>query len=389
MKLTESPWASLSPTARSVALEVLLHGPVSRTELAHTLNLSTASLTRLTKPLLDSGLLVEQVSEEIPVGGPGRPLTPLDIDPQLQHFIGIKLTGTHAYGVVTTLRCDILRESTCEISRSDPTAVADDLAAFVNELAADQPIAAVGVALGGSVRDFSLVKFATFLRWHDVDLRALLTERIGRPVIISNDLDALMEAEHWFGDGRDVHSFATLTIGAGVGLGVVVHDKLITGPDSGIGLIGHFPLDPTGPVCTHGHHGCSDALLSSESIRAQATLLLNKSVSYDEVLDLAQTGDPAMELVVNRSAFAFGTLIAAVANIVQPQRILLTGEGINLARVGRTSLLQGVAEARQPETSALDLRILDYEPNLWARGAAAVAIQRTILDDLPGLGTQA
>jgi predicted NBD/HSP70 family sugar kinase len=364
-----------------VALEVLLHGPLARTELANRLDLSTPSLTRITKPLLDAGVLRE-ASEALPRGG-GRPLQPLDVDADLQQFVGIKLTGSSAHGVLTNLRADVLATGNRAITAQDPQAVAGTLADLLHELSSASAPAAVGVALGGAVRDFTLVRRAPFLHWHDVDLGLMLSERTGLPVVVANDLDALMEAEHWFGDGRDVHSFAALTIGAGVGGGLVIHDRLVTGPDSGIGLLGHFPLDPLGPSCPDGHRGCADAMLSTGAIHTQAAMVLGRPVTYDEVLDLAAAEDPLADQIVGRSAFAFGTLIAAVANIAQPERVLLTGEGIRLAQVAHERLNAGIAQARQPEASPLDLRILDDDPTLWGRGAAAVAIQRTVLAALP------
>lgn len=376
-----SPWVPLSSTSRRVVLEVLLHGPLARTELARRLDLSTPSLTRLTRPLLDSGVLHE-VDEPTPRGG-GRPLQPLDVDQDFQRFVGIKLMGFRAHGVLTNLRADILATGVREVTAQDPRSVVEVLDALVTELSGHNAPAAVGVGLGGAVRHFSLVQRAPFLHWHGVDLGVLLSERTGLPVVIANDLDALMEAEHWFGDGRDVHSFATLTIGAGVGGGLVIHDRLVTGPDSGIGLLGHFPLDPLGPSCPEGHRGCADAMLSTEAIHTQAAMVLGRAVTYDEVLDLAAAGEPLADQIVGRSAHALGTLIAAVANIAQPERILLTGEGIRLARVAQERLHRGIAQARQPEASPLDLRILDDDPSLWARGAAAVAIQRTVLSQLP------
>lgn len=376
-----SPWSPLSPSSRRVALEVLLHGPLARTELAHRLELSTPSLTRLTRPLLDSGVLRE-VADTQPHSS-GRPLQPLDVDPTVQAFVGIKLTGFRAYGVLTNLRADILRSASRDVTDTSPDAVTTVLADLVRELSAEATPAALGIGVGGAVRDFTLVQRAPFLRWTGVDLGRLVATATGVATVIANDLDALMEAEHWFGDGRDVQSFAALTIGAGVGGGLIVHNRLVAGPDSGLGLLGHFPLDPFGPTCPDGHRGCADAMLTTDAIRSQATMLLGRPVSYDEVLDLTAAGDPAMDQIVGRAAHAFGTLIAAVANIAQPERIVLTGEGIRLAEVGEERLRAAIAQARNPEASELDLRVLEDDPTLWARGAAAVAIQRTVLARLP------
>ncbi|GAA4424435.1 ROK family transcriptional regulator [Actinokineospora soli] len=356
-----SPWAPLLPSARRVTLEVLLHGPLARSELADRLGLSTASLTRLTKPLMDAGLLRE-VETPNPRGG-GRPLQPLDVDPDVQRFIG---------------------SATAEITDQSPEAVVARIAELVAELDdGARPVAAIGIGIGGVVRGFSRVQRAVFLHWGEIDLGAAVTAATGRPTVVSNDVDALLEAEHWFGDGRDVQSFAVLTIGAGVGGGLVVHDHLVSGPDSGLGLLGHFPVDPLGPACPEGHRGCVKALLTTDAIQSQAALTLGKPVTYDEVLDLAEAGNAVADQIVGRAAHAFGTLIAAVANIAQPERIILTGEGIRLAQVAEARVRAAIAQSRHAEASPIDLRFISDDPTLWARGAAAVAIQRTVLVALP------
>ena len=77
----------------------------------------------------------------------------------------------------------------------------------------------------------------------------------------------------------------------------------------------------------------------------------------------------------------------ARSNIAMPELVILTGEGIRLAQVGRERVLDGVRSARNPEATALDIRVLNDDPQLWARGAAAVAIQRFVLDDLRWSGS--
>lgn len=377
-----SPWQGLAPSARRVALEVLLHGPLARTELAQRLNLSTASLTRLTRPMLDRGLLLEV--DETPVNGGGRPQQPLDVDATTQHFVGVKLTGETAYGVLTDLRAGILAAQDAVLDSHEPEQIVALLADLVRDLTiqGERP-AAIGIGIGGQARDLRHVARAPFLGWRDVDLGGLLSERTGTPVIVANDLDALMEAEHWFGLGRDVRHFAALTIGTAVGGGLVAHDRLVTGPDAGLGLLGHFPLDPLGPACPDGHRGCANAMLSMDAIRVHASMALGRTVTYDQVLDLAAAGDPIADHIVGNAAHAFGALIAAVANIALPERVLLTGEGIRLAHVGQARLQAGIAANRNPAASPIDVRLIDNDPHVWARGAAGLALRHTVLATVP------
>ncbi|MGW3464139.1 ROK family transcriptional regulator, partial [Streptomyces olivaceoviridis] len=128
-------WLPLSPAERSVAIEVLVHGPLSRTELARRLRLSQGSLTRLTKPLIESGLLVEAAE----TGGAGesrqgRPSQPLDIVAESRSFLGFKITADRVYGVVTTLRSDVTGRLDRPLTTHDPDAVAALLAEMTTEL---------------------------------------------------------------------------------------------------------------------------------------------------------------------------------------------------------------------------------------------------------------
>ena len=101
------------------------------------------------------------------------------------------------------------------------------------------------------------------------------------------------------------------------------------------------------------------------SIQTQTSLALGRSTSYDQVLDLATAGDPTADRKVSNAARALGVLIA---NIALPERILLTGEGIRLAKVGWDRLQDSIGENRNPEASKLDVRLIDDDPILWAAG---------------------
>ncbi|WP_143675718.1 winged helix-turn-helix transcriptional regulator, partial [Streptomyces milbemycinicus] len=119
-------WPPLSPGERAVAIEVLVHGPLSRSEIARRLNLSAGSLTRLTKPLIESGLLIESAEDtmlaEVRLG---RPSQPLDVVPESRYFLGFKITGDRVYGVVTTLRSDVVARYERPLTTHDPAEVAD------------------------------------------------------------------------------------------------------------------------------------------------------------------------------------------------------------------------------------------------------------------------
>ena len=372
--------AEVSASARELAREVLLHGPISRAELGRRLGLSPASLTRLSKPFLDRGWFIE--ASETVQGATGRPAKPLDVQVDSRRFVGVKLTGESAFGVITDLRAGALDQDERRLAMHDVDAVVAavaDLVAGLRDGDGDGAnVSGLGVSIGGNVADQRIVTRAPFLGWRDVALAERLERELGMPVTVENDVTALTTAEQWFGAVRGRPAFAVVTIGAGVGYGLVVHDRVITTPDSGLGLGGHLPLDPNGPLCGDGHRGCSTAMLSIPSITAQLGIALGHEVDYDEVLRLAREGHPLAVSVTTAAGRALGRMMAGIANIAMVDTIVLSGEGVGLWNVVGDIALAALAEDRDPEASPVELFVDDTGFASWARGAAAVAIQAAL-----------
>lgn len=234
---------------------------------------------------------------------------------------------------------------------------------------------AIGVSIGGKVTDSRVVARAPFLGWRDVDLGGMLSTDLGLPVTVENDVVALAAAEHWFGVARGIENFALITIGAGVGYGLVIHDRAVLTRDTGLGLGGHFPLDPTGPLCLDGHRGCSTAMLSVPSMCAAARIGLGYDVGYEQLLELYLSGNPVAASVVRAAAAALGHMVAAAANLAMVDTVVLSGEGIGLVRVALELVRQGIDTDRDPDATPVRLLVDDSGFGAWARGAAAVAIQ--------------
>ncbi|WBM81015.1 ROK family transcriptional regulator [Cryobacterium breve] len=362
--------------ASDLAREVLIHGPILRSDLSRRLGLSPATLTRLTRPLVDRGLLIE-MTEQLD-GAMGRPAKPLDVRADARQFIGIKLTSDTAVGVTTNLKAAEGRRAERALPNHEVATVVDVIAELVHELADDQDFTAIGISVGGAVSNRRVVERASFLGWNSVRLADEVEERLGIPVTVENDVVALTAAEHWFGLGRGLSNFAVITIGAGVGYGLVMCDQVVSTSDTGLGRGFHFPLDPTGPLCSLGHRGCATAMLTIPSIRAQVEVGLAVPVSYAEVIELAREGNPVASQVVHAAGAALGRLIAAVANLAMVEHVVLAGEGLSILTVAGDVMRAAIRDDRDAEAAAIDLRIDENGFTSWARGAAAIAIQQAV-----------
>ncbi|MEJ3654832.1 ROK family transcriptional regulator [Actinomycetes bacterium KLBMP 9759] len=370
---SDDRWSALDGSERLVAVEVLRHGPLPRAELAKRLGLSPPSLTRLTRPLIDSQMLVEGVTEAH--RRTGRPSLPLDVRPDARRFIGVKLTGDELFAVVTDLRATVLREVERPLPGRAPAQVIGAVAEVVTTLRETHPdVTALGITLGGFVTGHRHVAGAYFLGWTDVPLADEVAAASGLPTVAENDVRALTAAEHWFGAGRGCRSFAMVTIGAGIGTGFVVHDRVIEGHHGASGAITHRSIGGSA-VCEQGHRGCASALLSSYHLTADMSRAIGSPVTYPELLELAGSGHPAARRIVGDAGHALGLLVTDIVNFLDPEVVFLSGEGVGLVEHARPQLEATIAEYRVHDSPPVRVEVLDRPFSQWARGAAAVAIQ--------------
>jgi predicted NBD/HSP70 family sugar kinase len=378
MQKLGTPFPALTEASRSVLIDLLVHGPASRADLARRAGLSPASLTRITRSLVDVDLVTE--SDAASPQRTGRPSQPLDVNVDLAHLVGIKLSATQLNLVTTDLRARILSERTVPMSATDPETVTATIAEVVSQqISTDPSICAVGVSLAGPVSPRSeVVRVSPFLDWSDVPLVRMIRESTGLPAVVENDVRALTAAEHWFGAAAGCRDFVLVTIGVGVGCGIVVDDRLVDGASGGSGQIGHLPVTEWGPLCERGHRGCVRSYLSSTSIVGQVSTALGRDVGYDEVLTLAARGNPVARRVVDEAGRALGTLIGTIAAITAPTKVLVSGEGVALASVAQDTIAEYARAVQHWTLPDVPIEIAPFTFTEWAKGAAVIALRNQL-----------
>ena len=374
-----APWSELSRGPRKALVELLVHGATSRADLARTSGSSAATLTRITRALFEAGLIIENAAS--PPVRAGRPSLPMDVDVHAAHLIGVNLTRTAIHLVRTDLRARIIEQVDVELASIGPADVARSIADAVNAQQDKDPlVAAVGIGLAGPVAPGSeVVHTSPFLGWREVPLVCMVRELTDLPTVVENDVRALTAAEHWFGAGAGCGNFVLLTIGAGVGCGTVIRHQLVEGRTGGSGQVGHLPLDPAGPRCERGHHGCARSYLASSSIIGQVEAGTRcESLSYRNVLDMAADKNLVAHRVVTDAARALGRLIAAVVSISGPEKVLLSGEGVELAEQNLDLVTTESLAGQHWTLPPVPIEISPFTFTEWARGAAVIALRRQL-----------
>lgn len=352
------------------------HGALSRTEIAAHSNLSGPTVSGITAELIEAGLIYEQ-STGASTGG-RRPVL-IAFNPRAGHVVGIKLTETTATAVLTDLNATVVAHHSAALDGHAPAAIVATVAGVVATLApaaGDAGVLGVGIGMAAVVdRRRAMVRSATYFGWRELPLAQMLGECLSVPVILDNDVNALAVAEQWFGAGRGVTDFLVVSLGRGVGLGMVLNGRLYRGANGGAGEFGHTIVQVNGPQCACGRRGCLEAFVSDPAIVRQATEALGRSITIQEVYALALQGDPHVLSIYHGAAEMLGLAVANLVNTLNPSVIIVGGEG---ARAGHLMLaaFQRALDAYCFGRLREDVRIV-VEPwgdDGWARGAASLLL---------------
>ncbi|WP_149829207.1 ROK family transcriptional regulator [Streptomyces tailanensis] len=378
-----------TPAAAQIFTIVLSHGPLARAEIAQRAALSPAAVTKAVRPLIETGYLVEDVDGRSRPGL-GRPANLVRVDGGRALFLGVKVTGDEIIAVLTDLRCRIRIARRTPLADRRPAGVLATLSDLVLELLTEAEgfgaaVKGVGIAVSGDVdRAEGLVRYSPFLEWRDVPLADLAAMTVGLPVTVDNDVRALTVAEQWFGAGAGLSDFALVTVGAGIGCGLVVRGRVVAGAHGVAGEIGHLSLDPAGPRCHCGNRGCVEAIASESAIVRDVRAGTGVDVAdAAEALELAHRGDPGARKVYARAGWAIGRAIGSVVNLLGPERVIISGEGLAAYDLFAEQIRDAFAASAFGAAARCDVRTHPLPFEEWARGAAATAIQSFIASDPP------
>ncbi len=370
-------WPTLHEGQRKVLRELIIHGGQSRVDIARKLDVSRANLSRIARELVDLGLVSEGAAQHS--ASRGRPAELLHLQPGAAHFVGVKLTGDHLYAVVTDLAAQVVDERTERLESRDPASVADQIARVSQQLVVDRAVpAALGVCLAGNVLERAgvrLVEQSHFLGWDSAPLADLIEARVPQRVSIANDVVALTAAHHWFGAGVGHASLVVYGLGAGIGSGIVVFDEVMTGSSGRAGHVGHARLHASGRPCELGHDDCVHSFVTMGAISHNA----GTGEDYFAALGAARAGEPAAVRAFALAARALGVIIADSVNAIDPEKVLVTGEGVDMMELAPHELSMGLADhLEQVDPAGVVIERLPFTFSHYARGAAITAMRDLI-----------
>ncbi|HVF05056.1 MAG TPA: ROK family glucokinase [Frankiaceae bacterium] len=245
------------------------------------------------------------------------------------YAVGVDIGGTKIAAGVVDDAGRIVAETRCP-TPDDAAGALDAVVGAVAEVRESYDVGAVGLAAAGYVSaDRSRMLFAPNLPWHDVPVRDLLGDRLGVPVYVENDANCAAWAEYRFGAGRGESHLVCLTVGTGIGGGIVLGGQLYRGWSGTAGEPGHLGVVPDGIACGCGNAGCFEQYASGTAlVRYSAARGLD--LDGPAVTDAARAGDERAVAAFAEVGYWLGRGLADLVSVLDPG-VLVVGGGVAAA----------------------------------------------------------
>jgi glucokinase-like ROK family protein len=370
---------------RSTVLNTIkTHASISRAEIARITGLSAATVTGITAELIQKGLIFEKAEGDS--RGGRRPIL-LALNPRGGFVIGIKLMEDHAIGAITDLETTVLAKYSEDFQNTSLEDVIDTLINIVDMLLkqvdiTQEQLLGIGIGVAGIVDARNgILRNSPFLGWKDVPLEDLLNSRIQVPVHIDNDVNTLTLTEQLFGAGQGIENFLVLTVGRGVGMGMVINGQLYRGVNGGGGEFGHTVIDPEGPLCTCGKSGCIETYVSEPALLQMVTEASSRGEfpriinTIEDLITIAKEGNSVAISIFTQAGEKLGYGVANLINVLSPELIIISGEGIRAGDLLFTPMKAEIAQHVMPGLAEdTEIRFDTWEDDAWARCAAGLVL---------------
>ena len=373
------------------------NGSLSRAEIAKLTGLTPASVTNITKFLIEDNFLIES---KIGESSGGRPPIILEFNPDARYVVGVGIGVGVIDVVITNLSASIIikRSMRIEEERYDYDLVLKKLVNLINEVVKSskidkEKILGVGVALHGIVNAKTGISIhALYYGWKNRDIKEKLEEALDLTVYVDNDVRAMSLGESWFGATKDIANFVTLNISNGIGAGIIINNMPYYGVDFSAGEIGHIVVEADGDKCNCGNYGCLETVASNNNITRKAIKLIKQGVNsslskaIDDINDLsiedickaANDGDELSITILKEAARYIGIAITNLINILNPTAIVVVGE-IFENTTHTIETLSEIVKNRGLKLSSENVRIIR---SLLGRDAAVVGAATLVIQEI-------
>ena len=362
---------------RDIVLELLRRRqPIARVDLARLSGLQRSTVSLIVEQLMQERWIVEGATIRT---ARGRRPTMLSLNADLVMLV-VDIRPNHAVCAVIDLNGHFLTRESVPIA-ADPELGVARIAEALERMRggfARKSFEGVGISLPGRVHpETQQLLWAPNLRWHDYDIKTALEEKLGLQVEMDNAANACMLSELWFSRMEKFRNAVLVTISEGVGAAVLANGQLLIGKGGLAGEFGHIPMDPGGPLCNCGEHGCWEMFASTRAVLRvyQEQIGRKYTGTFTELMSLADQGDEAALYALEQQAIWIARGLRMITAALSPESILFAGD-ITACWQRSGPIIQRELVARMLVGSPPPLVPIGDGEMARLRGAAALVLQR-------------
>ena len=302
---------------------------ISRADIATSTGLNKGTVSSLVTELLNDKLISELGPGK---SSGGRKPVMLLFNQLAGYTVGIDLGVNYILGVLTDLQGNIYFEKQVNFTALTYEEILEELYTVIDLLISTAPtshygIIGIGVGVPGVVDSDKKILLAPNLNWRNVDLRSLLEQKYHLPVIIENEANAGAYGEKKFGAGKYFSNIIYVSVGVGLGVGLILNGELYRGNNGFSGEFGHMTIEVDGAKCSCGNQGCWELYASEKSLMLDAERsgleIDPDNLTLETITDLATMGDADAIQLFERTGKYLGVGINNIINIFSPELVII------------------------------------------------------------------
>lgn len=354
-------------------------GPVSRAQVSKETGLNKATVSTMVSELIKESF-VDEIGEGQSSGG--RKPVMLYFNHRAGYSIGIDLGVNYLLGVLTDLSGNMIEKRLDKLETTAFQDVIEKIYLLIEWLmgkAPDSPYGIVGIGIGvpGQVDQDDTILFAPNLKWTNVNLKQLIEDKYHIPTRIENEANAGAHGEQLYGAGKNILNQVYISIGIGIGTGIIIKGDLYKGASGISGEMGHFTIDANGKKCSCGSRGCWELYASESALLAQASRLTiaTNDMDVDFLLEEARKGNTEVVQILTRLGENIGIGITNIINTFNPE-VIIIGNRIAQFKNWITNPIEHILDERLSiyHKANTEIRFSELRNNSTALGANSFSI---------------
>ncbi|MEH7081725.1 ROK family transcriptional regulator [Neobacillus drentensis] len=358
--------------------EIVSNSPISRARLSEITGLNKSTVSSQVNTLIEKKLIFE-IGQGQSSGG--RKPVMLVFNKNAGYSIGIDIGVDSMNGILTDLKGNIVVDQYHQLEKPSFDRNKDVLFSMIKELSNQIPespygLIGIGICVPGLVSTEQKVIFTPNVDWnYQLDLKADIEKEFQVPVFIENEANAGAYGEKVFGAAKNYENLIYVSVGTGIGIGIVINHDIYRGVNGIAGEMGHLTIDYNGLKCSCGNKGCWE-LYASEKALLHTFQQTNRFNSSQELIHLANQNDPDILMALQNFGFYLGIGLTSILNTFNPQAVIIRNDIVEALPMVMNSIRNSISSRSNDQFSnSQELFLSSLGKNAPALGTSSIVIE--------------